>query len=221
MLRVRKKLNRKCRKVIKPADDTQVYTYEEVHMLEALIFNKMSSPGKRVYKLVPLAILFQFYTGMRISEICALKFSDIDAEGDISINKMLVRDFNTIRDGTKCGKERTIHLARTALDIVDYAKKYKGSEEGYIFSITDEPFPERTLNDYLKRYCKELGIPYRSSHKLRKTAISTMVDSGMSINAVKTYAGHSSESTTMKHYVFDRNGKTARNQQIDKALAYQ
>ena len=221
MLRVKKKLYRKCRMVMKAADDSQVYTDDEVHMLESLVINKMKEPGKRVYELAPLAILFQLYTGMRVSEICALKYSDIDIEGEAHISRMLVRDSKTVRDGSKHRKTRSIHLARTALDIVEYTVKYKGNSEGYIFSMTDEPFPERVVNDYLKRYCKELGIPYRSSHKLRKTAISSMVDSGMSINAVKTYAGHSSEETTLSHYVFDRNGKKTRNRQVDLALSYQ
>ena len=90
----------------------------------------------------------------------------------------------------------------------------------YVFSRTDIPIPERAINTYLKRYCENLGIPYRSSHKLRKTAISSMVNNGISLNAVKTYAGHTDESTTLRHYTFDRECEKVRHEQFEKALSY-
>ena len=76
------------------------------------------------------------------------------------------------------------------------------------------------MTDPLERYCKATGIPYRSSHKLRKTALSSMVNSGISLNAVKNFAGHVDEETTLKYYTFDRENDKQKNQMFEKALSY-
>ena len=47
-----------------------------------------------------------------------------------------------------------------------------------------------------------------------------MVNSGISLNAVKSFAGHVDESTTLKYYTFDREGEERRNEQIEKALNF-
>ena len=82
------------------------------------------------------------------------------------------------------------------------------------------PFPERTINEYLERYCNRLGILYRSSHKLRKTAVSSLVNSGISLNAVRAFAGHVDEKTTLAYYTFDRENEATRNEQFEKALSF-
>lgn len=47
-----------------------------------------------------------------------------------------------------------------------------------------------------------------------------MVNNGISLNAVKSFAGHVDESTTLKYYTFDREGEERRNEQIEKALNF-
>jgi len=60
------------------------------------------------------------------------------------------------------------------------------------------------LNDILKRYCKNAGILYRSSHKMRKTYISKMIDGDVNINTIREQVGHRSEQTTYQSYCYDR-----------------
>ena len=105
-------------------------------------------------------------------------------------------------------------------DTRDFRKANGITCEEFIFSTTEVPFPESVINDYLERYCKRLGIPYRSSHKLRKTAVSSMVNAGISLNAVREFAGHVDETTTLRYYTFDRENEAIRNEQIEKALSF-
>lgn len=162
---------------------------------------------------------------MRVSEVCALKYEDILPNGNLYIHRMLVKSTGEVREATKGAiGEREIYLSQKAQDIIAATLKFR-KDNGilcaeYIFTTTDKPFPERIINDYLERYCKRLNIPYRSSHKLRKTALSSMVNAGISLNAVKNFAGHIDEETTLKYYTFDREAKAVRNEQIEKALSF-
>ena len=223
--RVKKDLGRLFRKVRKPMDETQIYTNEEIAALEKLIWDDFSQKGRKVHRLAPLAVLFQLYTGMRVSEVCALKYSDILDNGKLHVQRMLVRDTGEIRERTKGFEgERMVYLPEKARKIIqatlDFRKENDTTCNEFIFSITDKPFPERTINEYLERYCKRLEIPYRSSHKLRKTALSSMVNAGISLNAVRAFAGHVDESTTLKYYVFDREKESTRNEQFEHALSF-
>ena len=223
--RVKKDLGKFFRKVRKPADETQVYLNEEIAALEEMIWADFAEEGRKVYRLAPLAVLFQLYTGMRVSEVCAVKYEDILPDGKLYIQRMLVRDTGMVRERTKgYAGERIIYLPDKAKQIIqatlDFRKEHGITCEEFIFSTTDVPFPESTINDYLERYCKRLGIPYRSSHKLRKTAVSSMVNAGISLNAVREFAGHVDETTTLRYYTFDRENETIRNEQIEKALSF-
>ncbi|MBO4834542.1 MAG: site-specific integrase [Lachnospiraceae bacterium] len=223
--RVKKDLGKFFRKVRKPADETQVYLNEEIAALEEIIWADFPVEGKKKFRLAPLAVLFQLYTGMRVSEVCAVKYEDVLPDGKLYIQRMLVRDTGMVRERTKgFAGERIIYLPDKAKQIIqatlDFRKENGITCEEFIFSTTDTPFPEYVINDYLERYCKRLGIPYRSSHKLRKTAVSSMVNAGISLNAVREFAGHVDETTTLRYYTFDRENETIRNEQIEKALSF-
>ncbi|MBR3308990.1 MAG: site-specific integrase [Lachnospiraceae bacterium] len=223
--RVKKDLGKFFRKVRKPADETQVYLDEEIAALEKLIWADFAVEGRKVYRLAPLAVLFQLYTGMRVSEVCAVKYEDVLPDGKLYIQRMLVRDTGQIRERTKgYAGERIIYLPEKAKQIIqatrDFRKEHGITCEEFIFSTTEVPFPESVINDYLERYCSRLDIPYRSSHKLRKTAVSSMVNAGISLNAVREFAGHVDETTTLRYYTFDRENEAIRNEQIEKALSF-
>ena len=223
--RVKKDLGKFFLKVRKPADETQVYLDEEIAALEKLTWADFAVKGRKVYRLAPLAVLFQLYTGMRVSEVCAVKYEDILPNGKLYIQRMLVRDTKKIRERTKGYEgERIIYLPEKAKQIIqatrDFRKEHGITCEEFIFSTTEVPFPESVINDYLERYCARLDIPYRSSHKLRKTAVSSLVNSGVSLNAVRAFAGHVDESTTLRYYTFDRENEEKKNEQFEKALSF-
>ena len=66
----------------------------------------------------------------------------------------------------------------------------------------------------------ELGITFRSSHKLRKTAISSLVNSGISLNTVRQFAGHVDERTTLRYYTYDRDSRAEKDEKFESALAF-
>lgn len=92
-------------------------------------------------------------------------------------------------------------------ELIEASRRYQrehGCEGEYIFSTNDKPLVYREVNVLLKKYYERLDILYRSSHKLRKTYISSLIDAGININTIRAYAGHADEKTTYFNYCFDR-----------------
>ena len=71
----------------------------------------------------------------------------------------------------------------------------------------------------LKKYCKILGIPFRSTHKIRKTYVSKLIDGGINIDAIREQIGHEDEETTYRCYCFNRKTKAETNILFEKALS--
>lgn len=218
-LKIDKKIFRKEQK--KP-DDTQVYTVDERKMMIPLAWEDYKNAVK-FYELSPLALMFQFQTGLRIGELCAVKFSDIENENYIHIQRMLRRDTKEVIPHTKtdCG-DRYVFLTKEARKLIAIAKerqeKSNGKAAGYIFSLTSEPITERCITSLLKKYCSKLGILYRSSHKVRKTYGSSLLDGGVSLNTTRIMLGHSDEKTTLKYYCFDTHTELEKMNLMENAL---
>ena len=218
-LKIDKKIFRKEQK--KP-DDTQVYTVDERKMTIPLAWEDYKNAVK-FYELSPLALMFQFQTGLRIGELCAVKFSDIENENYIHIQRMLRRDTKEVVPHTKtdCG-DRYVFLTKEAKKLIAIAKerqeKSNGKAAGYIFSLTNEPITERCITSLLKKYCSKLGILYRSSHKVRKTYGSSLLDGGVSLNTTRIMLGHSDEKTTLKYYCFDTHTEIEKMNLMENAL---
>ena len=209
------------RKVRKKKDQTQVYSREEERKIFQEAWNDFEKSKRLVYRLGPLAVMFQFLTGVRVGELCTLKFSDIDGDM-LTVCRMLQRDTGKVVEHTKNHEDREILLPNAAMEIVEVSSRYQREHNckgEYIFSTNDKPLVYREVNVLLKKYCERLEIPYRSSHKLRKTYISSLIDAGVNINTIRSYAGHADEKTTYYNYCFDRAPDAEKKRLLEKALA--
>ena len=57
----------------KKADKDQVFSDKEIHTFSSNAWEDFENPGRKVYRLAPLAALFTFYTGLRVGELTGLK----------------------------------------------------------------------------------------------------------------------------------------------------
>lgn len=173
--------------------------------------------GTRVYGTNADVVCFLIYTGLRIGECLALKYSDIE-EGDLSgetfirINSTLKRLPNEEgklvlqRGSTKTqSSKRRVALCKEALEIIDAQKKAnpKATKDDYIFvGETGMPIHYRNVNRTLKcmlerANCKNQSI---SVHSLRHTFASYLVSKDVNIFTVSKLLGHSSIRTTETVY---------------------
>lgn len=210
------------RPVRKKKSETQVFTREEVEKLQQIAWEDLNNKSL-VYKLAPLAFLFMFQTGLRIGEVCAIRYEDL--EGDmLHLQRTVERDCHKLKDGLKgTNTERWVLLGTEAMRIIAEARKRQRamgiSDSDYVFSVDDNFLCYRAVSNAFIRYCKKAGIEYRSSHKARKTYISSLIDEGMNINTIREMVGHADERTTMNSYCYDRRTEDERREILERALS--
>ena len=221
--RVKIDASRMFRRVHKKPSNTQVYSKNELEALYDNAWDDFWSRNHYKHQLIPLAMMFMFQTGMRISEVCVVRYEDIVGD-EIFIQRMYLDYNGEIVDRTKgFFGDRSIPLTSTAKVLIEEARTRQQeecvSDNGYIFSMTDDPVPYGELRKYFYKACKKLGFDPKSSHKARKTYISTLIDAGVNINTIREIAGHGDERTTYNNYCFDRSEKADRLEIIDNALS--
>ncbi len=166
--------------------------------------------------------MFFFQTGLRISEICAVRYEDIE-NGQLHIQRMYSSYDHTVKEKTKgLFGDRIIPPTDDALYLIQKAKEHQ-QEEGvsnteYIFSMTCQPLPYSGLSKAFRHTCINSNILARSTHKARKTVISTLIDNGVNINTIREMMGHRDERTTLNSYCFDRKEKEERRQLMNCSL---
>lgn len=210
-------------KEVKKKDSaSQVFTREEERVLKEMAWKDFEDEVKR-YVLSPLAVAFQFETGVRIGELCVLRFSDV--EGDfLLVQRMYRRDSRQVVPHTKGSYgDRRVILTHEAKRIIETCRKYRHDRgidgDGYIFSVDDEPCSYYAISDLYRKYCGKMGIVQKSSHKARKTVISALIDGNVNINSIREMVGHKDERTTFSNYVFDRSTDEEKVRMIEEALS--
>lgn len=212
------------RKVKKKADNTQVFLSSEIPAIQKLAWNDFLNNDKLLHRLAPLAILFQFQTGVRIGELCACCEEDVENENYIHIQRMYRYGAHKpeIVEHTKTSYgDRSIFLTSLAKKYIQLAKEYKaehGINSKYIFSINNRPLSNWSVAALYRKYCQEIGIINKTSHKTRKTYISALIDGKVNINTVREMVGHADERTTYNNYCFDRSTEDEKLKLIQKAL---
>lgn len=163
--------------------------------------------------LKKVGILLVMYTGIRIGELCALKWSDIDLEnGFISITKTLQRIKNAdenskqktkiIIDKPKSQKSiRKIPLQSFLIEILSELKK-NCSENAYLLTGSKTRFTEpRAYEKTYKKYLKECHIPNIKFHALRHTFATNAVEKNFDTKSLSEILGHSTVRFTLDRYV--------------------
>jgi len=127
-------------------------------------------------------------TGVRVSELCALRLDDIDL-----VNKML-----EVRVG-KGMTARTIELEKKGVQsFKSWLAVRPKTTSDYLFLNRDEdPLGERGVQKLLAKYCQIAGITKRiNPHSLRHTFASFKAEAGVSPFQLQQWLGHSSLETT-------------------------
>ena len=160
-----------------------------------------------------LAIRFSFFVPLRISETCAIKYSDVrngqlhiqraqrtcqKMNDDLTFDARYLTNEERIK-GNKASGFRTIPLTDTALSIIEQTHRLYPDTE-YLFMRDGEQILANTFNEALMKICKELNIKYRSSHQIRFTVATLLFENGIPITQLSTLLGHADTAMTW-HYI--------------------
>ena len=153
-------------------------------------------------------------TGLRIGEICALQWKDIDMEKMILHVRDTLERVYTPEDDTHTrlmmGSAKTRNSVRDIPITKDVRQLLtplmKGqAPENFLLSGSARPLEPRTYRYYYHRYMKSTGLPYVRFHGLRHSFATRCIESGCDYKTVSVLLGHSNISTTLNLYVHPNN----------------
>jgi integrase len=175
----------------------------------------VSNSSKRYKSILALGLVFVLYTGMRIGELCALRWKDWDSEKHI-LNIRATR--NVVKNRTPGGKKsrenengvknewpRVIELSEEANETLekmfDITPLKQGSDY-VIFNNAFRPNNPTHVDRFIKGYYREIGFPedISGAHILRRTYATKLYNEGCPIEEIAKYLGDLPE-TVRKHYI--------------------
>lgn len=189
-------------KIKQPKGRIVYLTKKEQSILEKYINDNLN--------LRNLAILMDLYTGLRIGELCALQWKDIDfINNTISVTKTVQRvKNNDINSNNKTkliiANPKTEHSIRTIpipKFLIVILKQYRSDEDIYIFTKTNKPKDPRALEKYFKDLLSKCGIRDLVFHSLRHTYATRSREAGIDIKILSELLGHSTYKITLDIYV--------------------
>ncbi len=211
-------LPKKCftRKAVK--DEDTVFTDDEVEKISKYIGENIS--------LINYGILLAFQTGVRVGELCTLKYSDIQGN-KLRIRRTEVRYRNQdgkyvfeVRESPKTeAGNRDIILNSDAQRTLKEIRKLNPFGE-YMFMSDGKRIKEKAFSVKIVKICRYVGIRERSMHKARKTYATKLINGGVDESLVVKQMGHTSIDCTKNHYYFNNKSDEDAAKQIEKAISY-
>lgn len=187
----------------KTKNEIKILTKKDQYKLEKYIIEN--------YKTKPelFGILLVLYTGLRIGELCALTWNDIDLDNcTLDINKALSFDIDLITNEKITTEKytKTSHSVRKVIIpkyIISFLKDLKQiNKTGYFIETTNNK--RNKLDKYrslFKETINKLNIEKINFHALRHTYATRAIESGMDVKTLSELMGHSSPFITQSIYI--------------------
>lgn len=183
--------------------EIEVFTPKHLRILMDYLVSNINSKN--------LGILICLNTGMRIGEICGLKWSDLNMKRKlISVNKTIYRIYNGSHEFKKSevivSSPKTKNSFRT-IPMTGFLFKYikmmypNGLKDNFILSSDVVPIEPRTYRYYFHKLLISLQLPDLKFHSLRHTFATRCVESQCDYKTLSAILGHSKISTTLNLYV--------------------
>ena len=158
-----------------------------------------------------LGLLLMLLTGMRIGELCALRWGSIDcAEQTLSITATMQR-LRCEDDGAQCRTRIAIGAPKsdTSMRVIPLTdgtaalcRRYCVADaDAFVLTGTEKFMEPRTLQYRIAGYTAECGLEGVHAHTLRHTFATRAVEVGFEIKSLSEILGHASTTITLERYV--------------------
>lgn len=199
-------------------DEECVFREDEMQKLVESLSRKVTVPN--------LGVLLAAYTGMRMGEVAALKWEDIN-EKYIYVHRTQIRyqgedgkDIYEIRDFPKTEASiRRVVIVENLRPILKQLRRINPFTE-YVFVKDGEVIRKHVFLDCLYRACDRAKIPRRGMHSLRKTYATRLINSNVDEAVIKYQMGHTDIGTTKGYYYYNDKTFDTMAESIGKVINY-
>lgn len=179
-------------------------TKADIKILSANEQAKLMKYVKGAQNLTTLGVALSLYTGLRLGELCALQWADIDLENRIlTVRKTIQR----INESNGSAKTRIVITAPKSSSsecviplpefIADMLKKYMCSPECFVLSGNEDPVEPRKMQYRFARILKNANLPSVHFHSLRHAFATNCIEKGFDVKTLSEILGHSSVEITV------------------------
>lgn len=187
----------------KKENHIRVLSASEQQQLERVLLTNIDS--------IKFGILLSLYTGIRLGELCALRWDCVDLNlGIIKVKQTMQRIQNTdpteerrtkvvFTDPKTKTSSRAIPLPASLLML---AYNFQSTPNSFVLTGSSEKYIEpRTMQNHFKRIIQESGISSANYHALRHTFATRCVELGFDVNTLSELLGHTNVNITLNRYV--------------------
>jgi integrase len=173
-----------------------IYDAEEIRQIEASV--EQSGPvGKRDYAILLLASRL----GLRASDICRLKFSNIDWEH----NKIILTQYKT---GKPIELPLIAEIGEAIVNYLRYSRPVSDIQEVFLSARQPyRPMARYSINSAISRIMQESGVDICrrrfGPHSLRHSLASRLLSNGVSLPVISESLGHNNTQSTMEYLRID------------------
>ena len=177
----------------------EIFTEPEIVQLAHHIMDEPNLTG--------LGVLLTLNSGLRLGELCALRWSDIDLHaGFLRVEREVQRIYEKgctrlIVQPPK--SESSLRRIPLPTDILSLLAAHRPENAGSFCLLTSsgDPLEPRTMQNRYRSLLKRAGVPYRNFHALRHTYATRCIEQNVDVKSVSEMLGHSDVRITLQTYV--------------------
>ena len=158
--------------------------------------------------ITAFGILLSLYMGLRIGELCGLKWEDVDFHNKILHIRRTVQRISSANGNRKtkivisAPKSATSFREIAIPDaLMKYFEMFRSEADHFILSGTDKPVEPRTMQYRYKKILRTAEVEDHNYHKLRHTFATNSAEKGFNVKALSAVLGHSSVTLTLNRYI--------------------
>ena len=183
---------------------------KNLRILSRLEQQKLCSYLQNNLTPVHLGILLSLFSGLRIGEICALRWSDISFEEKLIFIRRTMQRLQNIQDSERKTRicisapksPSSIRQIPIPDGLLELLRNNSGDKNGYILTGKADTFMEpRTMQRRFKKVLKAAGIEEVNYHVLRHTFATRYVELNFDVKSLSEILGHATVNITMNRYV--------------------
>lgn len=180
----------------------------EIRLLEENETDKLKKYIFKNQNRTTMCIALSLSTGLRIGELCALQWEDIDLKKRImtvrkTIQRISCHDENkktklVITEPKSDTSNRTIPIPDF---MIEFLENFQGNKKEYILSGKNKAIEPRTMQYRFANILKNVNLPSIHFHALRHMFASNCIKAGFDVKALSEILGHSNVEITLNRYV--------------------
>lgn len=158
-----------------------------------------------------MAVIISLYMGLRVGEVCALRWCDLDLDAGVLHVRNTVQRIQNISQDANSKTRIIISSPKSQCSIRDIPipdcikpiiANFQGSPNTHVVSTPGKEFTEpRVLQYHFSKYVEKAGIDKANYHSLRHTFATRCVELGFELKCLSEILGHSNVNITLNRYV--------------------